>query len=352
VIDRSEQGADQAATADGPLAGTAANPAVRQPSPARRPPGTPKPPPGRINRGQGGRGGESGNPASPSPSNPTSPSNPADSSPSRRRRDIPLNVQLEAGAAPTSSAAWTWLLFFALGFLVGQIVAEILAVAAAAIAGDSTSLTAIAKLNEPPTWYVVSTLIGLWSGFFGAAWASSWARGTHDIVRDMGLRFRWIDLLGVPIGVAGQFLVALLYIPISQHVSNFNQRFDAPSQRLTGSSHGSGYVVIAVCTVVGAPFFEELFFRGVLLRALVRLFGRLGRRIGPGLAIVVCGLVFSLFHFEALQFAGLALFGIILALVSFRTGRLGMNMVAHAAFNLTALTAVVMPLAMGSRVLL
>lgn len=244
------------------------------------------------------------------------------------------------------------MLFFALGFLVGQIVAEILAVAAAAIAGDSTSLTAIAKLNEPPTWYVVSTLIGLWSGFFGAAWASSWARGTHDIVRDMGLRFRWIDLLGVPIGVAGQFLVALLYIPISQHVSNFNQRFDAPSQRLTGSSHGSGYVVIAVCTVVGAPFFEELFFRGVLLRALVRLFGRLGRRIGPGLAIVVCGLVFSLFHFEALQFAGLALFGIILALVSFRTGRLGMNMVAHAAFNLTALTAVVMPLAMGSRVLL
>ncbi len=289
-------------------------------------------------------------PSAPAPA-PT-PVSPADSSPSPGRRDIPLNVQLEAGAAPTSSAAWTWLLFFALGFLVGQIVAEILAVAAAAIAGDSTSLSAIAKLSEPPTWYVVSTLIGLWSGFFGAAWASSWARGTHDIVRDMGLRFRWIDVLGVPIGVAGQFLVALLYIPISQHVNNFNQRFDAPSQRLTGSSHGSGYVVIALCTVVGAPFFEELFFRGVLLRALVRLFGRLGRRIGPVLAITVCGLVFSLFHFEALQFAGLALFGIILALVSYRTGRLGMNMVAHAAFNLTALTAVVIPLALGSRVLL
>ncbi len=301
-----------------------------------------------------------GNPASPGPGNPagSSPSpsagpTPAPShAPTSRGRDIPLNVQLEAGAAPSSSAAWTWLLFFALGFLVGQIVAEILAAAAAAIAGDSTSLTAIAKLNEPPTWYVVSTLIGLWSGFFGAAWASSWARGTHDIVRDMGLRFRWIDLLGFPIGVAGQFLVALLYIPISQHVNNFNQRFDAPSQRLTGSSHGSGYVVIAVCTVVGAPFFEELFFRGVLLRALVRLFGRLGHWIGPGLAIVVCGLVFSLFHFEALQFAGLALFGIILSFVSYRTGRLGMNMVAHAAFNLTALTAVVMPLALGSRVLL
>ena len=59
--------------------------------------------------------------------------------------------------------------------------------------------------------------------------------------RDLGLRFRWIDLLGVPIGVAGQFLVALIYIPISPHVHDFNQRFAAPAQRLTGGSHGVGY---------------------------------------------------------------------------------------------------------------
>ena len=86
----------------------------------------------------------------------------------------------------------------------------------------------------------MSTLIGLWAGFFGSAWLSSSVRGTHSLVRDLGLRFRWIDLVGVPIGVGGQFLVALMYIPIAQHVSNFNQRFDAPSQRLTGGSHGGG----------------------------------------------------------------------------------------------------------------
>ena len=41
---------------------------------------------------------------------------------------------------------------------------------AAAVAGNLHSLTAITKLTEPPTWYIVSTLLGLWAGFFGAAW--------------------------------------------------------------------------------------------------------------------------------------------------------------------------------------
>ena len=259
-----------------------------------------------------------------------------------------LGTQLAAGGAPDSPAsAWMWFLFFCIGFLAGQIVAEIFAAVTAGIEGASGSLTNIAKLSEPPTWYIVSTLFGLWAGFFGAAWLATGVRGTKSFVRDLGLRFRWRDLLGVPIGVGGQVLVALVYIPISHHVHDFSQRFDAPSQRLTGGSHGAGFVLVAVLTVVGAPFFEELYFRGVLLRSLVRLFGTVGGWVGPTLAIVITGLVFALFHFEALQYAGLALFGIILSFVSYRTGRLGMNMVAHASFNLTAvLAAVVVPLAL------
>jgi hypothetical protein len=142
-----------------------------------------------------------------------------------------------------------------------------------------------------------------------------------------------------------------MYIPIAQHVHDFSQRFNAPSQRLTGGSHGLGYFVIAVCTVVGAPFFEELFFRGVLLRSLARLFGTVGRWVGPTLAIVITGLLFGLAHAESLQLLGLAVFGIILSGVAYRTGRLGMSMVAHATFNLMAVaSAVVAPLALGAAV--
>ena len=47
-------------------------------------------------------------------------------------------------------------------------------------------------------------------------------------------------------------------------------------------------------------------------------------------------MLFGLAHAESLQLLGLAVFGIILSFVAYRTGRLGMNMVAHATFNLTA----------------
>jgi hypothetical protein len=264
----------------------------------------------------------------------------------------PLNRRFAAGEAPDSrSSAWTWLLFAVLGFLGGQVLAALVVALSAAVSGNLHSLTAITKLSEPPTWYIVSTLIGLWAGFFGSAWLASSVRGTHSLVRDVGLRFRWIDLLGLPIGLGGQFLVALMYVPIAQHVHNFNQRFDAPSQRLTGGSHGTGYIIVAICTVIGAPFFEELFFRGVLLRALARLFGTLGGWVGPALAIIITGILFGLAHAESLQLLGLATFGVILSFISYRTGRLGMNMVAHASFNLVALAAVVMPMAAGNRVL-
>lgn len=239
-------------------------------------------------------------------------------------------------------------MFAALGFLGGQIVAAVFVAVTAAVTGKLDSLSAIARLGEPPTWYIVSTLLGLWAGFFGAAWLSVRVKGTGGFAHDLGLRFRWLDLVGVPIGVGGQILVALMYIPIAQHVHDFNQRFNAPSQRLTGGSHGAGFAVIAVCTVVGAPFFEELFFRGVLLRSLARLFGRIGGFVGPALAIVVTGVLFGLAHAESLQLLGLATFGIVLSVVSYLTGRLGMNMVAHATFNLMAVAAaVVAPVALG-----
>ncbi len=60
------------------------------------------------------------------------------------------------------------------------------------------------------------------------------------------------------------------------------------------------------------------------------------------------GVLFGLAHAESLQLLGLAVFGVILSLVSYVTGRLGMNMVAHATFNLLAVAAaVIAPAALG-----
>ena len=202
-------------------------------------------------------------------------------------------------------------------------------------------MQAIATQTVPPEWYVVSTLIGLWIGFIGAPWLASRTQGTKHFVRDLGIRFRWLDLLGILFGIGGQILITVMYAPFQHDIKNFN----APSQRLTGASHGTGFVVIAIATVLLAPAAEELFFRGLLLKSLVRLFTPLkavgrARAAGVVLAVIADGLLFGAAHGEWVQFAGLAGFGIVLAAISYRTGRLGMNMVAHATFNLIAIVAI------------
>ena len=75
-------------------------------------------------------------------------------------------------------------------------------------------MTAIASASVPPEWYVVTTLLGLWIGFIGAPWLASRTQGTHHFFRDLGVRFRLIDLVGIAIGVGGQILVAIMYAPV------------------------------------------------------------------------------------------------------------------------------------------
>jgi membrane protease YdiL (CAAX protease family) len=224
---------------------------------------------------------------------------------------------------------------------VGQVVGAVFVAIAAALAGESGQLSKFASMSAPPEWYVGTSLVGLWVGFFLGPFLASKVRGTGRFFRDLGVRFRVADLLGIPLGLVGQLGLDALYAPFVRHLKHFT----APTQKLVGASHGWGFLVIAILTVCGAPFFEEILFRGLVFKALLRLFspsvpGPTRRRaVAIGAAVVVDGVLFGLAHWELYQFAGLAVFGMILAITSYKTGRLGMNMVAHSTFNLLAVVA-------------
>jgi membrane protease YdiL (CAAX protease family) len=181
----------------------------------------------------------------------------------------------------------------------------------------------------------------------GATATSAASSGRRSLADAYGWRIRpWPDVpLGIVIGVASQYLlVPLLELPLQPFVHNLNSQLGHPAQQLLSPAqyNTASLVVLTVLVCVGSPVVEELFFRGLLLRGLLGRFEGLGPRLGPALSIVVTGLVFGLVHFEKLQFFGLAGFGMLLAYVAYRTGRLGPTIMAHVAFNTTTIIAFVL----------
>ena len=105
-----------------------------------------------------------------------------------------------------------------------------------------------------------------------------------------------------------------------------------PARKIARAAHGPAFVLLAVLLIVAAPFIEELFFRGLLLRALAR-------RFGTGWAVAGSSLAFAVAHFEGIQFPALLVVGVVFGVLVVRYGRLGPGMWAHGAFNAVVVVA-------------
>lgn len=185
-----------------------------------------------------------------------------------------------------------------------------------------------------PFWlYPVSSMLSLWIPTIAVLWWVSRRFGSRSPRRDYGVSFAPIDLVGIPIGILSQLaLLHVLYWPLGRWFPGTFSRdeIEEPALRLTERAVGGWAVVLVIAVVVGAPVVEELLYRGLALRALR---GRLG--MWP--AVVLGAVWFAASHLQAVQLIGLLAFGVVLGLCAERTGRLGMGMFAHAAFNATSL---------------
>ncbi len=204
-----------------------------------------------------------------------------------------------------------------IGFTVFAAVKD---VPAADLTTDTLSLAEVALLQIP-----------LWLGLMGGPLVSSWFRGNGP-VSDFGWSMRWRDVpSGLAIGVACQFLlVPIVTLPVIWLSGADADELEKPARELTDkvTSGAGGVIVLVLVVVVMAPLAEELFYRGLLQRTLLR-------STAPWISIVVTAVVFGASHFQALQFPALAAFGVVLSVIAHRTGRLGMNTWAHVGFNAT-----------------
>ena len=186
-----------------------------------------------------------------------------------------------------------------------------------------------------PLWIETLAELPLWAFFIGIpVWATR-HKGDGPAA-DIGLRIRWYDVpLGIVVGLIGQqLLVGLVYWPIFK-VLGHSLDVGQVAQQLTDKAQGlGGELTIFFLVAVGAPIAEEIFFRGLTQRALLKKQGL--ARLNPWFAIIATALFFAASHFQPVQFPALFVFGLVLGLLAWRTGRLGPSIWAHLTFNAVA----------------
>jgi membrane protease YdiL (CAAX protease family) len=173
-------------------------------------------------------------------------------------------------------------------------------------------------------------VVGLWSALVGACVLVARQRGRP--LRDVyGFALRPVDIptaLGVL--VADEIVVVLIGLAVRSVAGGHPSGNGA----LLTDAHGVTLVVALVTAIVGAPIVEELFFRGLLLRAL--------GAVGPAwTAVAGQALLFGVSHVRpdaslasnVLVMLSTAAIGVIHGLVALRVGRLGPTILGHAALN-------------------
>jgi hypothetical protein len=213
-----------------------------------------------------------------------------------------------------------------LGFVGGQLLSVGLVLLALALGATERSVGTL-LIGE----------LGLWAGLFGACVLAVRRYGSGRL-RDLGLvRLRGGD---VGIGVLAAVVARVATIVIAVVVILIFGLHDLTRQTSVtdqATLTTLGAIVTALIVVVGAPFFEELFFRGLVQ-------GVLTRRYGGRVAIVIQAVAFGLVHYQigmtrgqaVLTFATIMPVGFLLGCLRWRYQRLGPGMVTHAVFNAMA----------------
>lgn len=158
------------------------------------------------------------------------------------------------------------------------------------------------------------------------------------IGRATGIRqWRWFDpVLGLLVAAEARALVELVAPTTGTLLGPLDTELTADVI--------AGAIVLVVGVVLISPLIEELFFRGLLLRAFDDALRDAGRIVGPVVALLVSTAAFSLLHMLPLSvqlssgvstglLVGTLGVGIGCGILTYLTRRLGAAICAHVAFN-------------------
>ncbi len=190
---------------------------------------------------------------------------------------------------------------------------------------------------------ILAILVIIFSGNFfignilvpaGAVLVLLWVRWSHTPWHEIGyVRPKsWVGNLvtGISFGITFKFLMKAIMMPLLG-ADPINQKY----HYLAGNE---AMLPLAIWAMLVAGFGEETVFRGWMFERLGKLFGH--RLWANTLIVVLTSVLFGLGHYADQGLAGVeqaTIFGLVFGTIFAITGRIFMLMVAHAAFDLTAL---------------
>lgn len=213
-----------------------------------------------------------------------------------------------------------WALCWVCGVLLGQV-----AFVVTGHTGESSEVVPIST--------TVLSIAFLWVPFLVGLVVLSRRDGSGRLSSDYRIRFRWPDVVGLPLGVATQLvLVPSLYWTLRQWWPGaFSaDKVEQRARDLWDRADGAWLLVLVLVVAVGAPLIEELVYRGLVQQALQS-------RINEVIAVVLAAAFFAAIHFQPVELPGLFVFGLVVGVLYQRTGRLGAPIITHVAFNAAGL---------------
>ena len=193
-------------------------------------------------------------------------------------------------------------------------------------------------VRDIPTWAMALSIVVMWVVMLAIL-----QRQIAETPRlSMSALQQWLQpsdiFIGLPLGIVTQVVIVnAINWPLNKIWPDiFNP--DDVTQRandLVDNATGVWIVVLALVVVVGAPLVEEIVYRGALQPTLVTVWG-------APMGIGVVAVLFAAIHQSVVEFPGLLAVAVVFGLARHFTGRLGLSIVTHMAFNATALLLVIL----------
>jgi membrane protease YdiL (CAAX protease family) len=157
-------------------------------------------------------------------------------------------------------------------------------------------------------------------------------KGRGSLRDDFGLRILPRDLAWVAAGLGLSLVAGWMLLPVTELAGLKDSSQEVVQQ--FENANGIEVPLFALGVVLLAPLAEELLFRGVLLRALVR-------RTDPARAVFGSALVFALIHVVGdpdtyYYVPAFLLLGLVSGWRAMKTGNLSQSVMLHVGFNLLA----------------